>query len=573
MAGIKRERGCLWHFDPQTGQDEGPNDALTQNFKKSPYVSLIRESIQNSLDAVADETKPVVVSVSLHHLDSLQFPNFFELKKHIQGCIDLYPRNDNALAIYRPMLSLFSDNYHQQIHFITVADYNTKGMRYQKGDTNCPFYAFALSKGVSAKENQSSGGSFGFGKAAYFNVSPIRTVFISSQTSDGQNVFEGVSSLCTHLINGQKLTSVGYYDNNDGLPVTDIDNIPSTFRRTEPGTSVSILGFNPSEQDDAIKEMKIAVLRSFWMAIYNNKLAVSIDGYVINSGNIADVMEENFPSDIDTTRKSNYYNPRPYFDAVRLATYDGKRYVKIATKIPVVNDVELYINFNPDVNDKVVFMRKPLMFVYSKKQSTSFGYNAVFVCTSVYGNKILKNIENPAHDEWKAENWKDGMRTKQEGKDALDAIQNFINSTLDKLTSTGTNDTLQIVGLEDYLYVPEYLVSDDDTTSNTESPFGMPNGEYIDESGSVTSVISNTTPTSKANDNTHVGHVIISQPGSTEPSAEDDSENLGTGHSNKRSRKKGGGVIKWVGINLHLLPPMKTITVHTAVISLLDLGL
>jgi hypothetical protein len=49
------EKGCRWVFAPQEGGREGgPNDAMMQNFRSKPYNSLVRESVQNSLDAVCD---------------------------------------------------------------------------------------------------------------------------------------------------------------------------------------------------------------------------------------------------------------------------------------------------------------------------------------------------------------------------------------------------------------------------------------------------------------------------------------------------------------------------------------
>lgn len=70
---MTRDRGCSWHFDRQTGAEEGPNDALIQNFKESPYTSLIRESIQNSLDAVYDRTQPVRVVIETKSMIVAEF--------------------------------------------------------------------------------------------------------------------------------------------------------------------------------------------------------------------------------------------------------------------------------------------------------------------------------------------------------------------------------------------------------------------------------------------------------------------------------------------------------------------
>ena len=46
----KAEINCCWHFAQSLGgQDQGPNDAMGENFKKSPFDSLVREAIQNSI--------------------------------------------------------------------------------------------------------------------------------------------------------------------------------------------------------------------------------------------------------------------------------------------------------------------------------------------------------------------------------------------------------------------------------------------------------------------------------------------------------------------------------------------
>ena len=75
-------------------------------------------------------------------------------------------------------------------------------------------------------------------------------------TSEEKLFFEGKSVLCTHLFNGEKKTSVGYYDNNNGqAPVSDVEKIPQRFVRTEPGTDFYIMGFAQQEKEEAIRDM------------------------------------------------------------------------------------------------------------------------------------------------------------------------------------------------------------------------------------------------------------------------------------------------------------------------------
>jgi hypothetical protein len=64
------EKGCQWVFAPQEGgREDGPNDAMMQNFRSKPYNSLVRESLQNSLDAVNDlnfKIKKIYINASKH---------------------------------------------------------------------------------------------------------------------------------------------------------------------------------------------------------------------------------------------------------------------------------------------------------------------------------------------------------------------------------------------------------------------------------------------------------------------------------------------------------------------------
>lgn len=168
------------------------------------------------------------------------------------------------------MLKLFDDNlYAEHLGYVRISDFNTKGMAYEEGKTDSPFYAFVRSAGVSAKDDTTAGGSFGFGKAAYYLLSPISTIIVSTCTDKFEKYFEGATSLCTHLYEGCKKVAFGYYDDRNGKPICDEADIPARFRRSEPGTDINILGFNLKYTDEAVKEMTEAVLRNFWMAILN----------------------------------------------------------------------------------------------------------------------------------------------------------------------------------------------------------------------------------------------------------------------------------------------------------------
>lgn len=515
MAG--REKNCKWYFADQPNvQEVGPNNAMEQSFKNHPYAALVRESIQNSLDAVDDKSAPVQVVFSFREMNGCDYPEFFSLKEHIKGCLDYYSNNYNAKAIYEPMMKFFADEtHHNHLGYIRVSDYNTKGMSYEKDKTDSPFYAFVRSAGVSAKDDTSAGGSFGFGKAAYYLLSPISTIMVSTCTKNGDRFFEGASSLCTHTYRGKKKVAFGYYDDQDGKPISIEADIPAHFRRAEPGTDINILGFKMEYKDEAVKEMIEAVLRNFWFAIYEGKLEVNVNDVVnITKNTIADLMEEYFEGIEDNTRKAGYYNPRPYFDAVRFANTSSK-YRLIEDKLPLLGHVCFYVFKCKGAVDKIAYMRAPQMLVYSQKNKTNYGMYGVFYCDSEEGNDLLRNMENPAHTEWKATNWRSRGRQNGMGRQVLRELDEFINECLNEVFSLKDKIALDIKGLEDFLYIPTSFDDDElEMEDMPESVEGKPTGFLLDDGSSYTTDIpkSEDNPTVMPKSNPpSTGHVLINK--------------------------------------------------------------
>ncbi len=541
MAG--RERNCKWYFaDQPTGQEVGPNNPLEQSFKNHPYASLVRESIQNSLDAVLDKSKPVQVSFKFMEMKGCDFPEFFELQYHIQGCLEYFPNNQNAKTIYKPMCDLFKgEKYHDHLGFLRVSDYNTKGMRYE-GGTNNPFYAFMRSAGVTVKDSGSAGGSFGFGKAAYYLLSPINTIIVSTCTPDYHKYFEGGASLCTHLYKGTKKVSFGYYDDHDGKPVCVEEDIPAKFRRNEPGTDINILGFDMADANEASKEIVEAVLRNFWMAIFSSKLEVNVNDIItINNSNLVDLMEQYFEETDDTTRKSNYYNPRPYFDAVRFANLSGK-YVQFEETLPLLGHVYFYVHKKKGVIDKIVYMRAIQMLVCSKRNKTNYGMYGVFYCDSIKGNGLLRNMENSAHNEWKASNWIVNGRAVPNGRAVLQEMEDFITECLSKAFALKEKKALDIKGLEDFLYIP--TAYEDDEELESESFVGDINGQIKDDGTSYTTdiILDDNNPTiSEISESPSTGHIMINR---ATTATNKSGGNLRSGHGEAKKKPKADGIQK-----------------------------
>ena len=116
------EKGCKWTFQRWNKSMTyfGPNDAIIQSFNKDFYESLVRESIQNSLDAVLEKGKPVKVTYSFDKVTIDDFPELFKLKEHIQGCLDTHSDTNRAKELYEPMLKYLPTAIHSSLDLITV---------------------------------------------------------------------------------------------------------------------------------------------------------------------------------------------------------------------------------------------------------------------------------------------------------------------------------------------------------------------------------------------------------------------------------------------------------------------
>lgn len=534
------ELNCKWHFAKQLGgREDGPNDPMQDNFKKTPYASLIRESIQNSVDVPLDSTQPVRMEFSISRIRAREYSNFFELKKHIQGCIKHFPNNDDAKATYQPMLKFLNSLREiDNLYYIKVSDFNTIGMNYIKGDTSCPFYAFVRAAGVSAKNDATAGGSYGYGKAAYFYISPLRTIFVSTQTKDGRHFFEGVSSLCTHEIAEDKdlRVSVGYYDNNDGEPVTNPQYIPARFQRNEPGTDIFILGIDASDKERIYREMTEAVLRNFWMATECKKLEVKINDLEINCETLPSMMEQYFPEEHDTTRREKSYNPRPYWDAVHCAGTDA-HHIVIEDYLSTIGRVRFFALKNKKATDKILYMRRPLMLVKARRTQSSNGFYGVFVCEDRNGNEILRKTENPAHDEWTSSNWKENGKTVAKGREAIAEIDDFIIKVMEQMFSNRQSSVQQIQGLEEFLYIPTAIEDDDDFENESLV------GEIVDlqdeEGNSISTDVSNPIQTPVI-ETPAIGKVMITDPVEEKQKRNIEGGHL-SGHGTKKKKNRGGG--------------------------------
>ena len=124
--------------------------------------------------------------------------------------------------------------------------------------------------------------------------------------------------------------------------------------------------------------------------------------------------------------------------------------------------MKLYVYLERGLPNRTSFFRKPKMVVFKRTNRKINGYAAVFICDDENGNEILRQLENPAHNEWRKENQQTEGKIDTIARKAELELSNFINSKLDSLSKTNTSKKVAFLGLEDYLSIPEDLLEKDE---------------------------------------------------------------------------------------------------------------
>lgn len=474
-----------WYFPKAYNiAGRGENDPQKELFPGEIYQTMIRESIQNSLDHPNPDTNaPVRVEYKIRKYASSNFGSFDILREHVQSCYDISKADK-----FKRMLEVLNA---PEIYILDVSDYNTIGMDYDLKNDNGRFKKFVRYTG-DPNSVEGSGGSHGYGKITYFTISEINTIIVSSRTTDGICTFEGVARLASHPTDEIRWSylDTGFLDKGDGCPIQDISLIPADFLRKESGTTVSIPYIDITNKPTIFKICCEAVLRNFFAAINDGKLEVFIDfgdGYEFecNMNNIEDVFSYRFfnkpPFDNVRNNVIDRFNPYPYWlayckndiiitddisdeEAINLCV--GKQFICFKKSLPIIGNVSFFLSVDIQKgNDVILFMRCPRMVVGAQRNKTSRGYSAVFLCDDEEkGNKLLRNMEDAAHRTWSTRQ----LRLDKRPQSMIDQAENiekemiaFINRCLD-IVFPQNNIESEDVELEEFT-MP--LISESDTTN------------------------------------------------------------------------------------------------------------
>lgn len=448
-----KDLGSKWNFLDRRKASMGQSreDSSFAPFVQNKVRCLVREYIQNSLDAHSKNNPdvPVEVSFTYGELICREYPELIlSLRERMVACSDHCKAYENSKNPYENKIEYMDSRLDSTMGYLKVADYNTTGMSYvDDDDTPCAFKACVRESSASYKDTENAGGSHGLGKTVGFVNSGINAVYYSTMDEDGNKYGEGVIKLCDHKLVDRYGVSTNYestafYDRHDGESPNFDNEIPEAFMREKPGTDAYVLGIEKNEDD--IITMKREILRSFFKAIAEGQLTVTVEGDHIYKNSLYDKLIELYPDgeygEYDSKRTNTpwlEFNPRPYYAEVLAKNGEDDDHITLEAEtdfpgqFPLLGKARLIMWKSDSIKeagsrDSVVYMRDNAMVIEVKRGRNNKGYYAICVCDGV-GSKYLRKTENVTHDKWDLAELRDINKTEKDtAKKTLDSIKAFV---------------------------------------------------------------------------------------------------------------------------------------------------
>jgi len=278
-----------WRFrEMQPGEinvDPIEGEFFTTEAIGSVTDALVRESIQNSLDAATGDG-PVTVRFSFYQRPNPGYDEKVVIKKYLNG---LSPHLQAKHAGLQDTLYPA-----EQMNYLLIEDYGTRGLQgdisqyddldddFKKND----FYYFWRNIGRTRKEATDLG-RWGLGKTVFQAASRINSFFgLTCRSDDGRMLLMGQSVLKIHKANGTRYAPYGYFGEFEGelaLPIEEqkfLKQFANHFlvdRLEKPGLSVLVPFIDKEiEPDKFTKKFVNSVVKHYLFPILAGNLIVQI---------------------------------------------------------------------------------------------------------------------------------------------------------------------------------------------------------------------------------------------------------------------------------------------------------
>lgn len=430
-----------WNFPNNgCGQTRGISDAGIETFTGTEIQSLAREICQNSLDAAPENSsESVIVEFERYRINSSDIPGYNVYKNKLNKAYSYWSNRKSEKTIAY-LIKAIKAIKNENTHVLRISDYNTTGLLDPYGDSDDGWNALTKIDGGATKTGDKAG-AFGIGKNAPFCNSDYRLVFYRTLNAENEIAAQGVSRFISFPEDENDTlrsmtTGFGYYGNTDGnLPVHTITEIDNLKPRTEIGTDVFVYGFNAatSWEDDVACE----ILDNFLIAIYKNKLTVSINSRKINAMNLSGLMER---YKTKVRQAYSYYkvlsNPK-----AKVFTMDFHGLGTLKLSVLVEPDEKL--------NRKVLVTRTSGMKLLTIGNiSRLISFSGILEMQGKELNEYFREMETPSHDKWVP-----GRYTKNptQAKEYHDELKQWVRDVILSLGEYSSDEEIEIEGLSSVL--------------------------------------------------------------------------------------------------------------------------
>ena len=402
-----------WKFEEnQAAAIEGPAHPGMAHFTGDRETSIIREAIQNSLDAAEapDGTGTVVVNFQHKMLDGDLLATD-SLARHIQYAIDSPHNEEKYLPGFERAKDLLGGGG-SPIESLCITDSNTTGATDIRHNNRPTFWeTLTKGEGLTNKPQKDAAGSFGIGKFASFVATPLRTVLYNTAYLENGHLrqrFMGKAILVSHKgKSGTQYKRIGYLGN--GFNSLKDAKVPDGLQLKKPGTAIHIPGYSFNDGLEEWEKRGIdIVLSNYFHAIIHGGLEVNVGDSKINANTY-----KHYLQDIEDKMVQNYIRVSLGKPVDRYSADD-------------VGDISIRIEVNKETrNKKIALVRDAGMLITTDRKHIFpklamlpthwWGFTAIIECKSK-GEALLKQAESPRHDQISIDNISDeDLRKKAKG--------------------------------------------------------------------------------------------------------------------------------------------------------------
>ena len=436
-----------WFFPiADYGTKQGLNDSGLETFLDKPLDSLVRETIQNSLDAKYPEVnKPVCVKFNFFDIPIKDFPGFDSLKdEYITKAKDSWEKESQEYKHLQNISYALENN--SIIKMLRIADYNTTGLNEENWD------ALIKEAGVSKKSDNQAAGNKGIGKNAPFAASEYRTVVYNTKTDMYDKSIGVTIGVSFNEVGGNGVSqSRGYLGSSYNNP---FEHQYSFLRdRNDVGTDVFIVGVR-REYADSQKIIKLNVLEHFMLSIHTDNLEVEIDGDTINKESLYTHII-GLASLVEGDEEDRLKNILSYYFVL---TSDNTQVIKLDNSfvsnysfIKSMDDATFYLlQLDQSLaTNKVLETRKSGMAIKCQPFRMGVYFSGIFQATGLELNTFLRQLESAEHNNWSAE--RIDFNSQIIAKKFLRDLDNFLRENIRSLIKENSDEVIDAYGLAELL--------------------------------------------------------------------------------------------------------------------------